>query len=87
MKKIATSLVVAAGLALSASSASAWNVPTSGGDLMNAGGKVALQTALNKKLSDNNCAFKKGTANATCDLNKIGKELAAAYTAIREGAN
>ncbi len=86
MKKMAMGMVVAVGLALAASSVYAWNMP-SGGDLANMGGKVALQSVLNKKLADNNCAFKKGTANTTCDLNKIGKELAAAYTAAKEGAN
>lgn len=86
MKK-AMAVVVVAAVAMVAQAALAWDVPTSTKGVMDTGGKMALQTALNKKLEANKCAFKGNTANTTCDLNKVSRELAAAYKGAKEAAD
>ncbi|MFH0798799.1 MAG: hypothetical protein V2A66_01315 [Pseudomonadota bacterium] len=93
MKKLVAGVVVV-GTAMIAAAALAWNVGGAGGSLdvntkkiADKGIQKALQTTLNKQISNQSCTFKGPTADTTCDLKKIGQDLAAAYTGIKEGAN
>ncbi len=84
MKKVTMVVSVVFCAAFFSAAAFAWDIPTSAGGLADTGAKVGLQTALNKKLEANKCAFKAGTTDTTCDLAKLSKELAAAYSGIKQ---
>jgi hypothetical protein len=90
MKRLA--LFVGAVIAVSALAAAAMafdlptKTPTSGKELMNVGGKTAVQTAMNKKIENANCAFKGNTSETTCDIKKLANELAAVSKGSKEAA-
>ncbi len=84
MKKVTTVVAVVFCAAFFSAAAFAFDIPTSTGALTDTGAKIGLQTALNKKLDANKCAFKAGTADTTCDLAKVSKELIAAYNGIKQ---
>jgi hypothetical protein len=88
MKKICCIAVVAVAVAIAAAAWAQFSVPsktpTSGREVMDTGGKMGLEKALNSKLEKANCTFKGNTADTTCDLKKIGNELAAVYQGAKE---
>ncbi len=91
MKKFAVVALVAVAVFAAASVANAFDlptkVPTDANSLKDVGGKMAVQNALNQKIEKANCAFKGNTMETTCDLKKLGNELAAASKGSKELAN
>jgi hypothetical protein len=91
MKKLAVviAIVFATGIAAAAMAFDLPSkVPTNTNELKNAGGSMALQTALNKEVEKANCtSFKGNTTSANCDLKKLADKLAAASKASKEAGN
>ena len=91
MKRLAVVALVAVAVFAAASAAMAFDlptkVPTDANSLKDAGGKMAVQNALNQKIEKANCSFKGNTTETTCDLKKLGNELAAASKGSKELAN
>ena len=91
MKKLAVVLgiVVATGIAAAAMAFDLPSkVPTNTQELKNAGGSMALQTALTKEIEKANCtSFVGNTEKVNCDLKKLADKLAAASKASNEAGN
>lgn len=62
-------------------------VPTNTQDVKDVGGTTAVQTAMQKKIDNANCAFKGNTMDTTCDLKKLANELAAVSRGSKDTAN
>ncbi|MFA5812381.1 MAG: hypothetical protein WC956_08645 [bacterium] len=91
MKRLAVMFGVAVAVTALAAAAFAFDLPSkapsSGKELMDTGGKAAVETAMNKKIEKYNCAFKGNTPETTCDLKKLGNELAAVSKGSKEVGN
>jgi hypothetical protein len=62
-------------------------VPTNTNELKDAGGTMAVQTALNKEIENAKCtSFKGNTAEVNCNLKTLANKLAAASKASKEAA-